>query len=135
MAERETLLAALVGVARAAEGDTKPTDSTWEILFAGLRALDAPGEYDALIQRAHEEKGKLVPQCAHCASPCGRNNDPAPGFMALGAGAVKEKILARMMALAEGTPDRAGGEKLALGLFALGEDWDEEWLLKTLNKL
>ncbi len=78
---QDKLTGALIGLARATEGnETLVSASTDQAVLEGLFATLTNVNFDneaiaALIKRVNEEKEKLVPNCASCASPCGRNND------------------------------------------------------------
>ena len=78
---QDKLTGALVGLARAAEGNgdmvTKDTDRLIiEGLFATITNVNFNDEtISALIDRVHAEKDRLVPSCLSCASVCGRNED------------------------------------------------------------
>lgn len=78
---QDKLTGALVGLARAAEGNgdmvTKDTDRLIiEGLFATITNVNFNDEtISALIDRVHAEKDRLVPSCLRCASVCGRNED------------------------------------------------------------
>ena len=78
---QDKLTGALVGLARAAEGNgdmvTKDTDRLIiEGLFATITNVNFNDEtVSALIDRVHAEKDRLVPSCLSCASICGRNED------------------------------------------------------------
>ena len=78
---QDKLTGALVGLARAAEGNgdivTKDTDRLIiEGLFATITNVNFNDEtISALIDRVHAEKDRLVPSCLSCASICGRNED------------------------------------------------------------
>ena len=78
---QDKLTGALVGLARAAEGNgdmvTKDTDRLIiEGLFATITNVNFNDEtLSALIDRVHAEKDRLVPSCLRCASVCGRNED------------------------------------------------------------
>ena len=78
---QDKLTGALVGLARAAEGNgdivTKDTDRLIiEGLFATITNVNFNDEtVSALIDRVHAEKDRLVPSCLSCASVCGRNED------------------------------------------------------------
>lgn len=78
---QEQLTGALIGIARAVEGNEHLiSDSTDKIIREGLAAT-FPGtkpendSLSALIQDAENEKRKLVPLCYECAAPCGKNNN------------------------------------------------------------
>jgi len=73
------LTGALIGIARAVDGNEHLiSESTDQIVLEGLSAtLTNFDRYSlsALIQRAADEKKRLIPHCFECASPCGKNND------------------------------------------------------------
>ena len=75
---RDTLLGALVGLARATTSEPK-TVNTDEVLNAGLRLAaqpDAPEEKLArMLSIVRAEKHAVAPNCASCAMPCGNTND------------------------------------------------------------
>lgn len=77
---QDQLTGALIGLARAAEGDTVPTDSTWRTIIEGLFTTVTNVSFDdeaiiRQIEKTHKEKAALVPMCEGCGSPCGRNDD------------------------------------------------------------
>ena len=77
---QDKLTGALIGLARATQGNTQPTERTYRLLIKGLVftstcvGLKAEALRD-LIDAVHAEKNRLVPRCSECASPCGRNED------------------------------------------------------------
>ena len=78
---QDKLTGSLIGLARATEGNEYMlSDSTATVVVEGLFATLTNVNFDndallALLDRVEIEKKKLVPDCFHCASPCGRNND------------------------------------------------------------
>ncbi len=77
---QDELTGALIGLARATEGTTVPTESIYRTIIEGLFTTITNVSFDNdaitdMIQKVYKEKNKLVPDCAVCASPCGRNND------------------------------------------------------------
>lgn len=78
---QDQLVGALIGIARATDGNEHLiSDSTDKIMREGLAATFPGAEsgddsLSALIQRAEEEKKKLIPLCYECAAPCGKNNN------------------------------------------------------------
>ena len=77
---QDKLTGALIGLARATDGNTQPTDNTYKLLIKGLFTTITNVNFNestiqALIDEVHAEKQTLVPNCSTCASPCGRNND------------------------------------------------------------
>ncbi|MCH5287044.1 MAG: hypothetical protein J1E43_06460 [Christensenellaceae bacterium] len=138
---RRELLGCLIGLARTCSNNP-PTDETEGLLLAGLHAADeaVPMEPDrlwALISRVRADKAAVSPNCANCASPCGKNDDydlarldaADPAIRA-----VKERILRGLMACGH----QGRMSKLVFdALFALAEDWDEQtlgWYADELEK-
>ena len=78
---QDQLVGALIGIARATDGNEHLiSDSTDKIVREGLAATFPGAEsgddsLSALIQRAEEEKKKLIPLCCECAAPCGKNHN------------------------------------------------------------
>lgn len=73
-----TLLGAVIGLARATEGNEDLiTESTHRALLTALTLPpDAPETTISEIRTlVREEKRKLVPNCFDCAMPCGRTDD------------------------------------------------------------
>ena len=72
---RDTLLGALVGLARATTNEPN-TDDTDEVLNAGLRLAAQPDAPEERLQRmlaiVQTEQHRVAPGCATCAMPCGR---------------------------------------------------------------
>lgn len=77
---QDKLTGALIGLARATEGDTVPTEHIYRTLMEGLFATVTNVSFDDVaiirqIEKTHQEKSVLVPMCGSCGSPCGRNGD------------------------------------------------------------
>lgn len=78
---QDQLTGALIGLARSTDGNEWALkDSTAAIVVEGLFATLTNVNFDnealqCLIDRVEEEKARLIPDCAACASPCGKNND------------------------------------------------------------
>lgn len=77
---QDKLTGALIGLARATEGDTKPSDSTYRTIIEGLFTTITNVSFDdeairRQIALAESEKAKLVPMCGSCAHICGRNGN------------------------------------------------------------
>ncbi|MBQ8289209.1 MAG: hypothetical protein IJX76_10695 [Clostridia bacterium] len=78
---RDKLTGALIGLARATEGNEDlMTAGTISAILEGLAATAdgtvSDGNFLAdLLSRVTNEKRKLIPLCFDCAAPCGRNND------------------------------------------------------------
>ena len=119
---RDTLLGALVGLARSTSSEPK-TENTDAVLNAGLRLAaqpDAPAETHA-----------VAPNCATCAMPCGNTKDYDLTRLRSAAPAVRQRKLRLLQAvfrLAAQHPDADVQLAIYRGLFAFSEDWDEELL-------
>ncbi len=76
---QDELTGALIGLARAAEGESALTDSTYRIIIEGLFTTLTNVNFDddavrKQIETVRKEKERLVPSCSACASRCGRND-------------------------------------------------------------
>ncbi len=81
---QDELTGALIGLARALEGDTNPTEKTAKIILDGLFATVTNVNFNddnlkQLIAEVRGEKEKIVPRCDDCATACQRNDDYDPG--------------------------------------------------------
>ncbi len=77
---QDELTGAMIGLARATDGDTKPRKETYALFIKGLFTTITNVNFNSetiqeLIDAVHEEKHFLVPDCTVCQSPCGRNDD------------------------------------------------------------
>ena len=64
------LIGALIGLARATDGNTVRTEETGRLMWAGLAAL-RKNAHQTLVEKIHAEKRILAPDCATCGAPCG----------------------------------------------------------------
>ena len=76
---QDELTGALIGLAKAAGGGV-PSDSIRDLIVEGLFTTVTNVNFNEksikeLILRVRNEKNRLVPQCAACASPCGSSSD------------------------------------------------------------
>lgn len=147
---QDELTGALVGLARAADTAPAVSDATWQVMIEAL-AANSPAaacneaEILSLIDRVHAEKFKVVPDCATCASPCGRTADynmaniwNAPEDVR----SLKVLILLGVhglagyahRALALGVPDDEVNRFFAEALATIGEELSPEYLQPTLLK-
>lgn len=137
---RDTLLGALVGLARATTSEPK-TDDTDEVLNAGLRLAAQPDAPEERLQRmlaiVQTEKHRVAPGCATCAMPCGNTADydltrlwNAPAALRT----LKLRLLDALLTLAEQRPDADAQYVIYQGLFTLAEDWDESLLLPVVRR-
>ena len=103
----EQLLGALIGLARATDGNEhlinpSATGLILECLIASRETLTEE-RMTALLQRIDEEKRRMIPDCFTCAAPCGKNNaydmgqlqEEEPQVRAL-----KQQLLAGIQAMA-----------------------------------
>ena len=145
---QDELTGALIGLARATDGDTHPTERTYKLLIKGLFTTITNVSFNeqtlrALIDEVHAEKERLVPNCSSCASPCGRNNDydmkelwDADEDIR----SLKSLILFGIRGMAAyayhagvlGHTSREVNAFLAKALFAIGEDWSMDLLLPVV---
>lgn len=143
---QDKLTGALIGLARATEGNehlvSASTDqAVLEGLFATLTNVNFDNEaIAALIKRVSAEKEKLVPNCAFCASPCGRNNDyDMQNLWTADADirSLKSLILFGIRGMAAyayhaavlGYTDKDVNKFFYKALFAVGMDWEMSELL------
>ena len=148
---QDQLTGALIGLARATNGNTSPTADTCSILVEGLFTTVTNVCFDdavieKLIDKAHREKAKLVPQCGGCASPCGRNNDYEMDMLwdaDEDIRSLKSLILFGLRGMAAyayhaavlGYVDDEVNQFFAYGLFMIGEDLTVEQLLPVVLKV
>lgn len=77
---QDELTGALIGLARAADGNMDLPQDTYQTILEGLFTTVTNVSFDndaitAMINKIHAEKQKLVPDCFTCAAPCGRTDD------------------------------------------------------------
>ena len=145
---QDELTGALIGLARAAQGDTHPTEDTYRLLIKGLFSTITNVSFNGetirdLIDAVHAEKERLVPSCSTCASPCGRNDDYDMTRLwdaEEDIRSLKSLILFGIRGVAAyayhagvlGRSSKEVNEFLARALFAVGDDWDMEHLLPVV---
>ena len=125
------VLSALVALARATEGNE------WNIT-ADTRGLiteainDDGGNTESLLKRIEDERKRLVPDCFHCASPCGRT---APYDLEGLINADEETKKAKQILLSSLKEVSGKGDDLIFRvLYAIGrDDWSAEELLQVLK--
>ena len=74
---QDELTGALIGLARATDGDAPVNADTWRLMIEGLFTTVTNVSFNEktireLIDRVHEEKARLVPGCSGCGSRCGQ---------------------------------------------------------------
>ena len=77
---QDELTGALVGLSRAADNAPDVNEGTWRLMIEGLFTTVTNVNFNEktlreLIDRVHCENARLVPDCAVCASACGRTDD------------------------------------------------------------
>lgn len=146
---RDQLTGALIGLARATEGnDHMLRDSTAAVTVAGLIAIAAGSRLDRdglldLIERVDQEKRKLVPACYECAASCGRTSNYDMRKLGNSSEAVQKLKLQILSGAcdvaalaAEAGKDEAVSYSLYRALYAIGmDDWAEEELQPIVQEL
>ena len=148
---QDKLTGALIGLARATDGDTKPIDSTYRTMIEGLFTTITNVSFDddsiqRQIDKTHEEKAKLVPQCGGCGAPCGRNdnydmqklwsdNEDIRSLKSLILFGLRGMAAYAYHALMLGYTDEEVNKFFCEGLFAVGEELTMEQLLPTVMKV
>ena len=142
---QDQLTGALIGLARATDGNTQPTENTYKLLVKGLFTTITNVNFNEatiklLINEVHAEKEKLVPNCSDCGAPCGRNDDYEMSKIwdaDEDIRSLKSLILFGIRGVAAyayhaavlGYTDSKVNEFIAKALFAVGEDWGMNELL------
>ena len=148
---QDQLTGALIGLARAADGDTLATPNTWRLMIEGLFTTVTNVSFNEktireLIDRVHEEKARLVPGCSGCGSRCGRNDDYDMNLLwnaQEDIRSLKSLILFGVRGMAAyahhammlGYADEEVNHFFAKALFAVGEDWDMDALLPIVMEV
>lgn len=106
----DTLMGAIIGLARATEGNedliTESTDRTMQDALAMAIDADETALFD-MLDRIRDEKRKLVPNCFDCAMPCGRTSDFDMNMLANETPTLQKakiELLALLQALAKNAP-------------------------------
>ncbi len=149
---RDKLTGALVGLARATEGNShRVSNSTDMAMLDGLCALaDDTGtnadSLNELINRMDIEKRRLIPDCYNCASPCGRTADYDVSILHSSDSkpvALRKLLLSGVCALSSivrkaylaGLADPQINEYFYRVLYAAGMgDWDERELVPMVTE-
>ena len=142
---QDALTGALIGLARATDGNEKVTKDTWHLmasaLFATLTNVNFSAEdIERFTNDVHAETARLVPDCSCCQSPCGHNADYDMQKLWTAQEdirSLKSLILFGIRGMAAyahhafvlGYEDEEIGRFFAKALFAVGEDWGMEELL------
>ena len=148
---QDELTSALIGLARATDGDTPVNADTWRLMITGLFTTVTNVNFNEktireLIDRVHAEKERLVPNCSSCSSRCGRNDDYDMNLLwnaQEDVRSLKSLILFGVRGMAAyahhamvlGYADEAVNRFFAKALFAIGEDWDMDELLPIVMEV
>ena len=148
---QDQLTGALIGLARATDGDTLATPNTWRLMIEGLFTTVTNVSFNEkttreLIDRVHEEKARLVPGCSGCGSRCGRNDDYDMNLLwnaQEDIRSLKSLILFGVRGMAAyahhammlGYADEEVNHFFAKALFAVGEDWGMDALLPIVMEV
>lgn len=146
---RDLMIGALVGLARALEGQELSTSARHTLVqglaFALPGSMGDPAQLEELIRMIHEEKKKAAPDCAACQSPCGRTSDYDMKELWTQDGALREKKYLLLTALCSvgaaafrtmlvKAPDEQVFRFLCDGLFLLGYAFEENQLDPVLAR-
>lgn len=128
------LLGELVGLARATDGNEHLiTESVTQILAEVLSAnIPHESQYAAYSDKIEQAKREMVPDCFHCANPCGRTASMDPNALEGESQLTREAkfaILDELRIIAGSVRSPEQGRKLYRGLVILGlEDHSPEEL-------
>lgn len=136
---QDELTGALVGLSRAADNAPDVNEGTWRLIMEGLFTTVTNVNFNEktlreLIDRVHGEKARLVPDCACCASACGRTDDydmeniwnaqeDIRSLKSLILFGVRGMAAYAHHAMVLGYTDDEVNRFFAKALFAIGEDW------------
>ena len=143
---QDELTGALIGLARSIPGNEDLlTENTDRLIIEGLFTTITNVNFNnasitALINKVHKEKARFVPNCAYCASPCGRTGDyDMTGLWNANEDirSLKSLILFGIRGMAAyayhaailGYKDPQINRFFEKALFAIGMDWTMEQLL------
>ena len=148
---QDELTGALIGLARAADGDTLATSNTWRLMVEGLFTTVTNVNFNEktireLIDRVHAEKARLVPNCYSCTSRCGRNDDydmrllwsaqeDVRSLKSLILFGVRGMAAYAHHAMVLGYADEEVNRFFGKALFAIGEDWGMDELLPIVMEV
>ena len=126
--QRDTLLGALVGLARSTVNEPKTEDTDREAAESALLRM---------TDIVEAEKHRVAPNCAACAMPCGNTSNydlarlwGAPAEIC----ALKVRLLSAVCILAGQKTTAQIQKEICDDLFVLAEDWDTELLLSIVTR-
>lgn len=142
---QDELTGALIGLVRSTDVDTQATPDTWRLVIEGLFTTVTNVNFNEktmreMINRVHDEKDRMIPDCAGCASRCGRNDDydmtllwsaeeDIRSLKSLILFGVRGMAAYAYHAMVLGYTDEEVNHFFAKALFAVGEDWSMGELL------
>lgn len=134
----DALLGALVGLANAVRGNEDPAGKTAAALCRQGLAMAMRGDADdnalrAMTERVRAEKWRIVPDCAVCAFPCGRNNDYDMSLLWTDDERI-QSLKIRLLRAAAGSA-ACPQEILFEALRSVGDIWEIEILEETVQKI
>ena len=131
--QRDRLLGALIGLARATVNEPK-TEDTDHVLAAGLRQA---ARADAAEDIVETEKHRVAPNCATCTMRCGNTDNydlarlwDAPEELRT----LKLRLLAALFTLAQRRSTDRIRKEICDDLFVLAEDWDSSLLSPIVRR-
>jgi hydroxylamine reductase len=147
---QDELIGALIGLARASDRH-QTSASTHRAMIEGLFTTLTNVNFNEetiryQIDTVRREKEKLIPGCAACASPCGRNDEydinilwtdheDIRSLKSLILFGLKGMAAYAYHALVLGYSDEEVNNFFYEGLFAVGEDWNMEQLFPIAMKV
>ena len=148
---QDELTGALIGLARATDGDTPVNADTWRLMIEGLFTTVTNVSFNEktireLIEQVHAERERLAPKGSGCGSRCGRNDDYDMNLLwnaQEDIRSLKSLILFGVRGMAAyahhamvlGYTDDAVNRFFAKALFAVGEDWGMDELLPIVMEV
>ncbi len=148
---QDELTGALIGLARATDNAPEANEGTWQLMIEGLFTTVTNVNFNeatlrGLIDRVHAEKARLVPDCAVCTCPCGRNNDydmaqlwnaqeDIRSLKSLILFGVRGMAAYAHHAMVLGYANEEVNRFFAKALFAVGEDWGMDELLPIVMEV
>ena len=148
---QDELTGALVGLAHAIDNAPGVDADTGRLMIEGLFTTVTNVSFNEktlreLIDRVHEEKARLVPNCAGCVSACGRTDDydmekvwnaqeDIRSLKSLILFGVRGMAAYAHHAMVLGYTDEEVNWFFAKALFAVGEDWGMDELLPVVMEV
>ena len=148
---QDELTGALIGLARAAAGNSPATQDTWRLMIEGLFTAVTNVNFNEetireLICQVRAEKDRLISNCAACVSRCGHNDDydmkqlwnaqeDVRSLKSLILFGVRGMAAYAHHAMVLGYTDDEVNHFFAKALFAVGEDWGMDELLPIVMEV